>query len=608
MKPATDLFPEIWAGLECSINRVGDTYFNQLDSSGHFLRSGDIEAFIHLGIKKIRYPVLWEQHQPDKNLDADFSISASNLLALKNAGVEVIAGLVHHGSGPAYVNIMDESFIQGLVKYAEQVAVKFPWINWYTPVNEPLTTARFCGLYGLWYPHENNAASFCRILINELKATVLAMQAIRRINPTASLLHTDDLGKTHSTLLLQYQADFENNRRWLSYDLLCGKVNEAHPLWNYLISSGIGKNELDFFTENLVQPSILGFNHYMTSERYIDENLTLFPEFSYGGNGIHSYADIEAVRVGHICPDGLHQLLYEAWVRFELPMAVTEVHLYCTREEQMRWLFSVWETARKLRAQGVNILAVTPWALIGSFDWNSLLTKASGHYEPGVFDISDFIPRHTILAKMIHAYSRNEPFYHPVLLTRGWWERSCRALYGRDLIYTGHEDVDVRPVLILGNGSVFRNEITSLCNLRGLSSIFYSPGSINTADERSSLISSHDPWAIIWSGSSEDAALLALSEECQQRRIKLLVIYCAEELFFMNLQQAFIIDAQNFDVFLNTDHYPAQTHQPMLENFRKFINSSLDFLLDDEYGCWISDKNGHLTNLVKEPVIGTQTS
>ncbi len=153
-----------------------------------------------------------------------------------------------------YVNLMDDSFASGLAAYAAAVAERFPWIEYYTPVNEPLTTARFCGLYGLWYPHDSNDKSFLRILVNECKATILAMQAIRKINPQAKLVHTEDLGRIHSTPLLKYQADFENERRWLGLDLLCGKVNPTHPLWNYLSANGITAEDLQFFTENAMPP------------------------------------------------------------------------------------------------------------------------------------------------------------------------------------------------------------------------------------------------------------------------------------------------------------------------------------------------------------------
>jgi dTDP-4-dehydrorhamnose reductase len=276
---------EVWGGVECSVNRVGEAFFDQLDYSGHYNRPDDVSAFARLGIKKIRYPILWESHRPKLDNEIDWSNTECRLNELKRNGIEVIAGLVHHGSGPAYVNLLDDSFAVGLAVYAKQLAEKFPWIEYYTPVNEPVTTARFCGLYGIWFPHKNDDRSFCRILLNECKGTVLAMQAIRQINPKANLVQTDDLGKIHSTPLLKYQADFENNRRWLSYDLLCGKVDQQHPLWGYLLYTGINETELQFFLDNKCPPNIIGCNHYLTSERYLDENLESYPPHSYGGNG-----------------------------------------------------------------------------------------------------------------------------------------------------------------------------------------------------------------------------------------------------------------------------------------------------------------------------------
>src|SRR5690606_3248824 len=114
------------------------------------------------------------------------------------------------------------AFPTGLSNFAASVARRFPWIDYYTPVNEPLTTARFTSLYGLWYPHEMSDRAFATALINEIKGVVLSMREIRKINPQAKLVQTEDLAKIYSTPRLQYQADFENHRRWLTWDLLCG--------------------------------------------------------------------------------------------------------------------------------------------------------------------------------------------------------------------------------------------------------------------------------------------------------------------------------------------------------------------------------------------------
>jgi len=43
---------EIWGGIECTINRVGDQYFDQLTYQGHYARSGDLKLLADLGIKK----------------------------------------------------------------------------------------------------------------------------------------------------------------------------------------------------------------------------------------------------------------------------------------------------------------------------------------------------------------------------------------------------------------------------------------------------------------------------------------------------------------------------------------------------------------------------
>jgi hypothetical protein len=60
---------------------------------------------------------------------------------------------VHHGSGPRHTDLLDPAFATGLADYAGAVAARYPWVTDWTPVNEPLTTARFAALYGFWYPH-----------------------------------------------------------------------------------------------------------------------------------------------------------------------------------------------------------------------------------------------------------------------------------------------------------------------------------------------------------------------------------------------------------------------------------------------------------------------
>ncbi|HVF70950.1 MAG TPA: family 1 glycosylhydrolase [Chthoniobacterales bacterium] len=423
MNLGTEKSLQLWGGVECSINRVRDRFFNQLERNGHWQRPDDLERFRRLGLSTLRFPLLWESVAREASGDLDWSWPDDRLAEARELGIRPIAGLLHHGSGPLGTDLLDPEFPRKFAGYAGEVARRYPWIDAYTPINEPLTTARFSALYGHWYPHQRDDQSFARALLNQCRATVLAMRAIREVNPTAELIQTDDLGKTYSTRALSYQADFENDRRWITWDLLSGKVDRSHPLRSYFKWAGIPTAELDIFLEEPCPPDILGLNHYVTSERFLDENISAYPPESHGRNGRVSYADIAAVRSTAVEVAGPEKLLIEAWERYHIPIAITEAHLGCTVDEQLRWFMDIWNAAGAARANGADVRAVTVWALLGSFDWDNLVTRDNGHYEPGVFDLRGGGPRPTLLAEMVRQLAAAGAYDHPLLATAGWWHR-----------------------------------------------------------------------------------------------------------------------------------------------------------------------------------------
>lgn len=492
--------PEIWGGIECTINRVKDDFFDQLDYAS-FYQNPSVEAITDLGIKKLRFPILWENHQPAYNDQIDWKWTEQLLNKIKNDGVDIIAGLVHHGSGPVYTNLLDDNFPYLLAAYAKQVAEKFPFIHYYTPVNEPLTTARFSGLYGFWYPHHKKDSSFLKMLLNELKGTVLAMQEIRKINPQAKLVQTEDLGKIYSTPKLRYQANFENERRWLTFDILCGRLTPEHKLWKFFITKGIEEESLQFFLDNVCVPDLFGFNHYLTSERFLDEKLHLYPPHTHGSNGRHRYADVEAVRVEVEEEIGIEVLVKEAWERYGQPIAITEVHLHCHREEQLRWFKYVWDACKKLTAQGINIQGVTAWAVLGSFGWNRLLTEPGGEYEPGVFDIRSGVPRPTALRNFIKYLTTENSKPHHLSKDKGWWQRDCRYIYVRDIekmkpvIKQGIK----KPVMIIGKNGTLGRGFAKICDNRLINYVLLSRMECDITDIASiqAAVDHHKPWTII---------------------------------------------------------------------------------------------------------------
>lgn len=420
---------ELWGGIECTVNRVGERYFDQVARSGHDSRLDDLDRFAALGLRTLRYPVVWERVAPGSHRYPDWGETDAALFRLRDLEIEPIVGLVHHGSGPRYTSLIDPCFAERLAHYAEMVARRYPWLEMWTPINEPLTTARFSGLYGLWYPHARNDYAFVRAFLNECNGIRASMKAVRAVNPLAKLIQTEDLGRVYSPPSLRYQAEFENHRRWLTFDLLSGRVDRHHAMWDYLCRNGGSAAELQSFVDQPCPPDVIGINHYLTSERFLDERVDLYPPGMRGGNGKHEYVDVEAVRVLEDGIAGHLGVLRETWRRYQMPMAITEVHLGCTPGEQLRWLNEAWEAALQLRGEGATVVAVTAWALLGSYDWDCLLTREEGCYEPGVFDVSSGEPRATPLTEMVKALACTGHFEHPTLEAVPWWRQTSRICY-----------------------------------------------------------------------------------------------------------------------------------------------------------------------------------
>jgi dTDP-4-dehydrorhamnose reductase len=491
---------ELWAGPECTVNRVGDRNLDQMRYSGFEHRLDDLDRLAGLGIRRLRFPMIWERIAPDGPATADWRWSDERLARLRELGVQPIAGLVHHGSGPLHTSLVDARFPELLAEYAGAVARRYPDLPAYTPVNEPCTTARFSGLYGIWYPHGRSDREFVRCLLTEIRATVLAMRAIRAVNPRAELVQTDDLGYTTvATPKLQYQADFDNTRRWLGFDLLCGRVDRQHPMWDYLTAHGASERELLELVDAPCPPDIVGVNSYITSERFLDDRLDLYPHTLRGGNGRHRYVDVETARVHGAHIGGFTARLRETCERYGLPVAITEVHLGCTREEQLRWLAQAWAGAQKLKDEGLDIRAATVWAAFGTFDWDSLVTREQGHYEPGLWDVrGGGEPRPTALARLARELANGEKPTHPVIEGPGWWQRELR------LTYPHHGELESlavigQPLLITGATGTLGRAYARLCDLRGLPYKLLTRQDMDIADPASvaAALERWQPWAVV---------------------------------------------------------------------------------------------------------------
>jgi dTDP-4-dehydrorhamnose reductase len=507
---------ELWAGMECTINRVGDVQRDQLALAGHYDRDDDLDLIASLGVRTVRYPILWERIERGEPGGRAWEWTDAQMQRLRNLGLDPIVGLMHHGSGPMDTNLLDAGFPERLAGFAHDVASRYPWVTRFTPINEPLTTARFSALYGIWYPHARDDRGFLRAMLNQIRATRLAMAAIRQVIPEAQLVQTEDLGYAHARPALAEQARFENERRWLTFDLLEGRVGESHPLREYMRWAGIGHDEIADAVGDGCPPDLLGINHYVTSERWLDERLERYPLHTHGGNPWRRYADAEAVRA---CPESVRgpaALLAEAWARYRRPLAVTEAHLGCTREQQLRWLREIWEAAHDARSRGADVRAVTTWAAFGTHDWSSLVTELRGHYEPGPFDTRGQRPRRTALATMSRALATTGTFDHPALAGPGWWHSPRHGAHTETPVtvhgppFTVHGSRSSaphlhlrrsapRPILVTGARGSLGVALTRIAAERGLACRGLSRAELDVCDAAAvaRVLDEIRPWAVV---------------------------------------------------------------------------------------------------------------
>jgi dTDP-4-dehydrorhamnose reductase len=302
-------------------------------------------------------------------------------------------------------------------------------------------------------------------------------------------------------------------------------------------------------------PDVLGVNHYVTSERFLDERVHRYPAHVRGGNGQTAYADVEAVRVVDDAPLAFEGVLREAWARYGATLAVTECHIGCTRDEQLRWFAECWADVQQLRAEGVSIEAVTAWSLLGAYDWNSLLTADRDAYETGVYDLRSGYPRPTALVALLKTLAAGETPSQPVVQEDGWWRRDVRLLYppapagvAKPAVLRQAKPGDGQPLLITGASGTLGQAFARACRLRGLKHVLTDRQAL-AIDDRGSIaaaMETHRPWAVIntagWvrvddAETQVDACMRAnalgpalLAHECQRQGVPL-VIFSSDLVF-----------------------------------------------------------------------------
>ncbi|BDI34092.1 hypothetical protein CCAX7_61430 [Capsulimonas corticalis] len=286
---------------------------------------------------------------------------------MREMGIEPITDLCHFGV-PDWIGGFDNNdWPQYFAEYARAFTKRYPWVRYYTPVNEIFAAAEFSGQFGWWNERGQSDRSFVQALHNLCKANVLAMRAILETRGDAVVIQSESSEYFHpegpSVLA---QANVLNEKRFLSLDLTYGHpVNEV--MYEYLMDNGLTREQYHWFKEHHVKANcVMGNDYYVTNEHLVHEDGS-----TSGAGEIFGY----------------YVITHQYYQRYRLPVMHTETNLQDS-ERAPGWLRKEWANLFRLRQDGVPIVGFTWYSLTDQVDWDSALRDDKGSVNPvGLYDL-----------------------------------------------------------------------------------------------------------------------------------------------------------------------------------------------------------------------------
>jgi beta-glucosidase/6-phospho-beta-glucosidase/beta-galactosidase len=388
-------------GIECSYPTIeqGRWRRDEMGSTRHYeFWQRDLELAREIGVTHIRYgPALHLIYDGPGRYDWDYI--DPQMEELREFGPEPIIDLCHFGVPSWLGSFQNPDLGSALEEYASAFAERFPWVRFYTPVNEMYVSARMSALDGLWNEQLCDEGAYLRAAWNLANASIRISDAILDRRSDAVFINSESSEFYQSCCPdpeIQDIADAANERRFLPLDLIF-----AHPVGDkmheLLCACGISRDDIDRIGRRKVpRRSILGVDYYEWNERLIDR-------------------DGRAQALGELF--GWYVIADQYWHRYRRPMMHTETNR-ADSDGAARWLWRQWHNVQLLAKAGVPLVGFTWYSVTDQIDWSIALSEAVGLVDPvGLFDLNRE-PRVVGLAykHLIDTY-RDQPAY-----------RDCRAL------------------------------------------------------------------------------------------------------------------------------------------------------------------------------------
>jgi beta-glucosidase/6-phospho-beta-glucosidase/beta-galactosidase len=356
-------------GIECSNPTIdhGKTRRDLLAECGHYEHWKTDLGLVHdLGLKVLRYGLpYYKTHLGPGRYDWEF---ADQVMAeMQRLEITPILDLLHFGVPDWLGNFQNPELPIHFAAYAAAVAQRYPWVRYYTPINEIYVTARMSAKDGIWNEQLKSDKAFVTAMKHLVAASIMATQQLAKYRPDCIIVQSESAEYVHELRAVPTpQITLDNKLRFVSLDLLYAHHPDGDVL-NYLFDNGMTRREYDWFMAG--EPpgyQIMGNDYYGRNEKII------LPD-------------------GQICTSmdvlGWYNITHEYYLRYRKPVMHTETNVL-EPHEAPTWLWKQWVNILRMRKDGVPVLGFTWYSLIDQVDWDNGLARKVGRVNPcGLYDL-----------------------------------------------------------------------------------------------------------------------------------------------------------------------------------------------------------------------------
>jgi beta-glucosidase/6-phospho-beta-glucosidase/beta-galactosidase len=357
-------------GIECSYPMVqhGTVRRDQLRECGHYDRyKEDLGLVKKLGLNVLRYGLpYYSMNKGPGQYDWEFADLAMN--EIKRLGITPILDLLHFGVPDWLGDFQNPELPVHFADFCGAVADRYPWVRYYTPVNEIYVTARISGKDGVWNEQLKTDQGFVTALKHCVAASIMGNQQIAKRRPDCVIVQSESAEYTHELRATpSAETVLENELRFLSLDLLYANPPSA-TVGIYMMDNGLTRAEYDWFMVGKPPGyQIMGNDYYGRNERI------KLPDGS-----IQTSMDVL----------GWYEITKEYYERYRMPVMHTETNVF-EADLAPIWLYKQWLSILRMRRDGVPVLGFTWYSLIDQIDWDTQLGEINNRVnECGLFDLN----------------------------------------------------------------------------------------------------------------------------------------------------------------------------------------------------------------------------